>query len=82
MWPKFCMVLVARHELLSYQNLAPLSFYSYFGYIRHYTPVALLLCCDNIKDWTISEHLARQIKSKGNEKLFYIVGIRYIPSTI
>ena len=28
--------------------------YSYFGvYIRHYTPVALLLCCDNIKDWSM-----------------------------
>ena len=25
----------------------------YFGYICHYTPVALLLCCDNIKDWSI-----------------------------
>ena len=26
----------------------------YFGYFRHYTPVALLLCCDNIKDWSIT----------------------------
>ena len=26
---------------------------SYFAYIRHYTPVALLLCCDNIKGWSI-----------------------------
>ena len=24
--------------------------YSYFGYIRHYIPVALLLCYDNIKN--------------------------------
>ena len=23
-------------------------------YICHYTPVGLLLCCDNIKDWSIS----------------------------
>ena len=28
--------------------------YSYFGCIRHYTSVALLLCCDNIKDWSIA----------------------------
>ena len=27
-----------------------------FGYIRHYTPVALLLCCDNIKDWSICKN--------------------------
>ena len=26
--------------------------YSDFGYVPHYTPVALLLCCDSIKDWS------------------------------
>ena len=29
------------------------SIYSYFEYSRHYIPVTLLLCCDNIKDWSI-----------------------------
>ena len=28
-------------------------FHSYFGYIYHHTPMALLLYCDNIKDWSI-----------------------------
>ena len=28
--------------------------YSYFGYIRRYAPLALLLCCDNIKDCSIA----------------------------
>ena len=26
---------------------------SSFGHIRHYTPIRLLLCCNDIKDWSI-----------------------------
>ena len=52
MWPNFFVALVTRYDLLSEQNLEPLS--SYFGYIRHHTPVALLLCCDSIKGWSIA----------------------------
>ena len=33
-------------------GLKPLS-YSYFGIYRHYTPVAWLLCCNNIKYWSM-----------------------------
>ena len=33
--------------------------YSYFEYIRHYAPVALLICCDNIKGWSIQSFLKK-----------------------
>ena len=51
MWPEFCVTLGTRYDL---QNWEPFSF-SFF--CRFYTPVALLLCCDSIKDWSISSPL-------------------------
>ena len=65
MWPKFCVALVTRYDLFSEENLEPLSYLFLFWIYRHYTPVALLLCCDNIKDWFILPyglpHIDRQI---------------------
>ena len=55
MWPKFCVALVTRYDLLSSQNLEPLSYAFSFGYIRHYTSATLSLCCDNIKDWCMGD---------------------------
>ena len=43
--------LVARG--LQLQNLEPLSYLFLFWIYCYYTPVDLLLCCDNIKDWSI-----------------------------
>ena len=50
MWPKFCVALVARYDLLSQQNLEPLNYLFLFWIYHHYTPVTLLLCCDNTKN--------------------------------
>ena len=54
MWSKFCVALVTRYDLLPYKKSGTIElFILNFGYIHHYTPVALLLCSDNITDWSI-----------------------------
>ena len=53
------MALVTRYDLLSQQNLEPLSYLFLF---RIYTPIALLLCYDNIKDWSIVLRLSKYLE--------------------
>ena len=56
MWPKFCLALVTKYALLSQQNLEPLCFILILDILPLYTS-NLLLCCDNIKDWSITTKL-------------------------
>ena len=72
MWPKLCMALVTRYDLLPLQNLEPSKYLSLFWiYSRHYIPVALLLCCGNIKDWSISFKKERLCEAAVNNSVYY-----------
>ena len=47
-WPQLKDVIYFHDKIWNKRVI-----YSHLRYIHHYTPVTLLLCCGNIKDWFI-----------------------------
>ena len=58
------MSLVTRYDLLSQQNLEPLRYLFLFWIDCRYTPIALLLYCNNIKDWSIASFVFFALQTK------------------